>query len=671
MSTAQCAADLGIVYTYLNTLPFDIELLYPAQFGNSLVLTPHTYLLNAATSLTDTLYLNAGGYPDAVFVIQINGALTTSTYAKVVLINGTQAKNVYWKIDGAVSINDYSIFNGTIVCNNGAVLLATGVTLNGRAFSTTGALGTTAITATMPPGCNTPSLVPTITGLNSVCQGSTGIVYTTEAEMTGYIWSISSGGTITSGTGTNTILVTWSVPGIQSVGVTYDNAAPVVYPVTVNSLPVPTIMGPATVGVNSVGNIYTTEPGMTGYTWTVSAGGTITAGDLTNAITVSWTIAGVETVTVNYFNLNNCTAVTPAVYNVTVAPPLVPTITGLNSICQGATGVGYTTEAGMTGYIWTISPGGTITSGAATNSILVTWNAAGARWVGITYANATTTVYVVTVNPLPMPLLNGPSSVCLNSENTYTTDANMLNYVWTVTGSGGSIISGQSTNSINVVWNNSGVSLRSIKVTYTAPIGCGPVIPTVKIIRVIQLPAIYITGNAVTYVGSTTYSTLSGQFNYTWEVSSGGLITSGQGTNIIHVTWDTPGLQMVSLDYTNSFGCTAATPMIKNINVLPVKSGAVTESDVTEQPIADLKFEVYPVPNNGQFTVAITSPIQETYTIMVYNYIGIKMLEKNNILVNDQTVQKLDIRPAPTGLYTVVFINGNKQVVRKIIVGQQ
>jgi hypothetical protein len=152
-STALCAADLLNVYNYLNTLPYDIELLYPAQLGNNLVLTPHTYLLNAATLLTDKLYLNAQGHSNAVFVIQINGALSTSTYSKVLLINGAQAKNVYWKVDGAVSINDYSIFSGTIVCNNSAILLNTGVTLDGRAFTTTGALSTSAISATMPPGC--------------------------------------------------------------------------------------------------------------------------------------------------------------------------------------------------------------------------------------------------------------------------------------------------------------------------------------------------------------------------------------------------------------------------------------------------------------------------------------------------------------------------------------
>jgi len=153
-STAACNADLGKVYTYLNTLPADIQLLFPAEFGMNLVLTPHTYLLDAATTLTDTLYLNAEGNAGAVFVIKINGAFSTSTKSKVILINGTQAKNVFWKVDGAVNINDYSIFKGTIVANNGAINLSTGDSLEGRAFTTTGALTTAAITAIMPPGCN-------------------------------------------------------------------------------------------------------------------------------------------------------------------------------------------------------------------------------------------------------------------------------------------------------------------------------------------------------------------------------------------------------------------------------------------------------------------------------------------------------------------------------------
>ena len=154
-STAQCSSDLLVAYNYLNTLPYDIELLYPAQLGSNLVLTPHTYIMKGAATLTDTLYLNAEGNSSAVFVIQIQGALTTSTYSRIKLINGALAENVYWKIEGAVSINNYSVFCGTIVCNNGAFgAINTGVTLNGRALTTTGALTTTAITsvANMIPG---------------------------------------------------------------------------------------------------------------------------------------------------------------------------------------------------------------------------------------------------------------------------------------------------------------------------------------------------------------------------------------------------------------------------------------------------------------------------------------------------------------------------------------
>ena len=157
-STAQCAADLLLAYNYANALVPDIELLYPAQFGNNLVLTPHTYRMNGAATFTDSLYLDGRGNPDAVFVIQINGALTTSTYSNVIMINGTQSKNVYWKIEGAVSINNYSTFCGTIICNNGAMAaINTGVVLDGRSLTTNGALSTTAIDAiapTIPGNCS-------------------------------------------------------------------------------------------------------------------------------------------------------------------------------------------------------------------------------------------------------------------------------------------------------------------------------------------------------------------------------------------------------------------------------------------------------------------------------------------------------------------------------------
>lgn len=93
--------------------------------------------------------------------------------------------------------------------------------------------------------------------------------------------------------------------------------------VTVNPLPVPVVTGtdPVCEGTTS---IYST-PNVAGHTynWTV-AGGTITAGQGTNSITVSWTTPGSATVTVNEsITATGCSA--PANKTVTVNPKPVTT----------------------------------------------------------------------------------------------------------------------------------------------------------------------------------------------------------------------------------------------------------------------------------------------------------------------------------------------------------
>jgi len=159
-STMLAATDLTNIYNTLNAMVPDIELLYPVQFGRNLVLTPHVYLLssggaNGPATLTDSLYLDAQGNSNAVFVFKIiGGGLTTSVSSRVKLINGAQAKNVFWMIDGAVSINDNSIFRGNIIVSAGALNLEyTGVVLDGRALTINGAITTAGLAAAMTPGC--------------------------------------------------------------------------------------------------------------------------------------------------------------------------------------------------------------------------------------------------------------------------------------------------------------------------------------------------------------------------------------------------------------------------------------------------------------------------------------------------------------------------------------
>lgn len=156
-STGTCSADLGNVYTYLDTMDYDIKLGYPAEFGHDLILTPHTYWMASAVDLTDTLYLNAEGNPDAVFVIQITGAFAATVNSKIILINDAQAKNVYWKIGGAVNIYNNSIFIGTIVAT-GEINLYADATLNGRVLTVSGKVNTNDnyVDAPMIPGnCTT------------------------------------------------------------------------------------------------------------------------------------------------------------------------------------------------------------------------------------------------------------------------------------------------------------------------------------------------------------------------------------------------------------------------------------------------------------------------------------------------------------------------------------
>jgi len=168
---------------------------------------------------------------------------------------------------------------------------------------------------------------------------------------------------------------------------------------------------------------------MSNYTWNVSPGGTITAGGgiNDNTMTVHWTAAGPQTVSVNYVVGTGCTATSPTVYNVTVHSLPVPTLSGTQALCAGPTTYVYLTQPGMSTYQWTVSAGGTVTAGGGNsdNTVTVKWLTAGPQTVTINYHDANgctalvSTSYPVTVNPLPVPAVSGAASVCLNSTSTY------------------------------------------------------------------------------------------------------------------------------------------------------------------------------------------------------------------------------------------------------------
>ena len=288
---------------------------------------------------------------------------------------------------------------------------------------------------------------------------------------------------------------------------------------------VPTVLGNSIICAGDIGNVYTTEAGKANYVWAVTSGGTITAGgtSTSNTVTVTWNAAGANTVSVSYQGPPpaSCPTGNPTVYNVQVYALPVPVISGPASACVNTSGNVYSTASGMTGYFWNVSLGGTITSGAGTSLINVTWNTTGAKTVTLSYTDShgcspvTATVYNVMVNTVSSPSLSGPSIVCLNSvNNVYTTESGNTNYVWTV--SAGGVITGggtTSSSSITVTWATAGA--KTVSVNYTNSGSCAAGSPTVYNITVVALPVPTISGPSAVCLNSNgiVYTTQSGNNN--------------------------------------------------------------------------------------------------------------------------------------------------------------
>ncbi|MFN5606083.1 MAG: hypothetical protein ACK483_00060, partial [Bacteroidota bacterium] len=175
--------------------------------------------------------------------------------------------------------------------------------------------------------------------------------------------------------------------------------------VTINPQPTPSITGSNSICASSTGNVYsvTNVTGNT-YGWTVT-GGTVTAGAGTNSITVIWGAAGTGTVEVlETITATSCTQTNSL--SVTINPNPTPSITGSTAVCTTNEGYVYSVAsvAGNT-YAWTVT-GGTVTAGAGTNSITVTWGAVGTGSVAVTQTVtatgcATTATASINIQELP------------------------------------------------------------------------------------------------------------------------------------------------------------------------------------------------------------------------------------------------------------------------------
>jgi hypothetical protein len=147
---AQAALDSLSAYNALVAFPNGIDVSTlgggAGELGNR-TLAPGIYKSapgSYAISL-GPLTLDAQGDPNAFWVFQMATTLTVGTPASnqsVILVNGAQAKNVFWQVGTAATINGIlggGTMEGTIIAQHGASVSTAGVgqitTINGRVLS--------------------------------------------------------------------------------------------------------------------------------------------------------------------------------------------------------------------------------------------------------------------------------------------------------------------------------------------------------------------------------------------------------------------------------------------------------------------------------------------------------------------------------------------------------
>jgi hypothetical protein len=155
-----CAGGTATTFTKATTARADALAAYNALVakpggpdpgaGNlaNLTLAPGTYTAAAGTFMIQggNLTLDAQGDPNAAWVFQMATTLTVggpgaAFPSSVILTNGAQAKNVFWQVGSAATINagGGGTFNGTVISQSGVAVSTAGnaalVTINGRLLS--------------------------------------------------------------------------------------------------------------------------------------------------------------------------------------------------------------------------------------------------------------------------------------------------------------------------------------------------------------------------------------------------------------------------------------------------------------------------------------------------------------------------------------------------------
>ncbi|MDB5257475.1 MAG: hypothetical protein JWM14_2170, partial [Chitinophagaceae bacterium] len=526
----------------------------------------------------------------------------------------------------------------------------------------TSAASSTTITvnsATVPqPGAFTTSTA-------NICAPQTGVVYTVpNVGGTTYNWSYSGTGfTITSSTNTNTITASFaagSTSGTLSVTaqVGANVSAPRTLAITVGSVPTqPSTITPSIVSPcpNTTGVTYsvTSVAGVT-YAWTYSGTGqTITAGNNTNAITVSYAsgTSGSWTVTPS----NTCGAGTAQTLAVTMgsSPTSAGAIGGTFTVLQGQSGVAYSvTNVGGTTYNWSYSGTGATINGTG-NAITVDYSAsATGGTLSVTATNACGTspasTQVITVNPAgstPQPgaFTASTATVCQGvSGVTYTVPSVAgTSYTWSYSGTGATINGVTSSITIDFSMTATGGNLSVV-----ANNGSGNSIPRSMAITVNAMASQpgSIFGSATATQGQTNvayFVPAQTGVTFAWSYTGTGLtVTSGQGTEGITVSYSSTATSGdIEVTASSSLCPSTSLPTSMTISISP-STGIEDGLDLDAYGL-----KVYPNPASSDVTVEINvKNVGSRLNLALYDVLGneVRVLLDNASVISDSYTFSLE-----------------------------
>jgi len=416
---------------------------------------------------------------------------------------------------------------------------------------------TLGVTVTTAKGCSdtdsklvTIGVAPTviITADDPVCAESTGNAASVplfSPPALSYVWDI-TGGTITTGHGTNEITYTAGTGSTVEIQVTVVDSTSVTHlgtkSVTVNDNPDATITADE-VCAGSTGNTASVPDAGVGatYAWTIT-GGTIVGPDNTYQITYTAGTGASVTLGVTVTDILSCSSTGSKVVAVTSSPDV--TITpNPDEVCEGSAGNTASVPdagAGAT-YAWTIEHGTIVGPDDADQITYTAWTNESSVTLGVTIEDAAgctaTGGVVVPINDNPDATITAEDDVDPGSTGN---TASVLSagpgaeYVWTI--SGGAATSGQGT-PVLIYTAGMGVSL-TLGVTVTTVKDCSDT--DSKLVTIGDPPIVTITADDPVCAESTGNAASVPLFSppalsYVWDVT-GGTIATGHGTNEITYT---------------------------------------------------------------------------------------------------------------------------------------